>query len=71
MTDNTIDIRCCDCLDLLKSLPDKSVDLIVTDPPYVFEPNGGGGGHSAQRKNNTIQNTPESKEVSPMKSWRS
>lgn len=23
-----------DCLDLLKALPDKSVDLILTDPPY-------------------------------------
>lgn len=23
-----------DCLDYLKQLPDKSVDLIVTDPPY-------------------------------------
>lgn len=23
-----------DCLDLLNKVPDKSVDLIVTDPPY-------------------------------------
>lgn len=23
-----------DCLDILKELPDKSVDLILTDPPY-------------------------------------
>lgn len=23
-----------DCLDILKALPDKSIDLIVTDPPY-------------------------------------
>ena len=23
-----------DCLELLKSLPDKSVDLVLTDPPY-------------------------------------
>lgn len=23
-----------DCLDILKQLPDKSIDLIVTDPPY-------------------------------------
>lgn len=27
-------IDCCDCLEGLKALPDKSVDLIVTDPPY-------------------------------------
>ena len=30
----SIDIRCCDALDLLRSLPDKSVNLIATDPPY-------------------------------------
>lgn len=23
-----------DCLELMKNIPDKSVDLIVTDPPY-------------------------------------
>lgn len=27
-------INCCDCLDGLKEIPDSSVDLIVTDPPY-------------------------------------
>lgn len=27
-------IDCCDCLDGLKDIPDKSVDLVVTDPPY-------------------------------------
>ena len=25
-----------DCLDLLKSIPDNSVDLIVTSPPYCI-----------------------------------
>jgi DNA modification methylase len=23
-----------DCLELMKDIPDKSIDLIVTDPPY-------------------------------------
>lgn len=27
----------CDCLDLLQSMPDKCVDFICTDPPYLFE----------------------------------
>lgn len=27
-------IECCDALDFLKRLPDKSVDLVLTDPPY-------------------------------------
>jgi len=26
----------CDCIDLLKSIPNESVDLIVTDPPYCI-----------------------------------
>ena len=31
-----------DCMDLLKGIPDKSVDLVVTDPPYVLETQGAG-----------------------------
>jgi DNA modification methylase len=27
-------VTCGDCLELLKKLPDESVDLIITDPPY-------------------------------------
>jgi DNA modification methylase len=27
-------IACMDCLEYLKSLPDASVDLVETDPPY-------------------------------------
>ena len=26
-----------DCLELMKSIPDKSVDLILTDPPYGID----------------------------------
>ena len=29
-----IDLRLGDCLELMRQMPDKSVDLIVTDPPY-------------------------------------
>lgn len=32
-----------DCLEGLKLLPDNSVDLVITDPPYEFD-NGGDGG---------------------------
>lgn len=31
-----------DCLDIMKTLPDNSVDLVVTDPPYVIATTGGG-----------------------------
>lgn len=32
-----------DCYELIKELPDKSVDLIVTDPPYEIQALTGGG----------------------------
>lgn len=40
-----VDIYNADCLEKLKDIPDKSIDLIVTDPPYQFrkQDNGGGG----------------------------
>lgn len=31
---NNIDLRNCDCMDLLKTMEDKSVDLLAVDPPY-------------------------------------
>ena len=33
-----------DCLDLIKKIPDKCIDLVYTDPPY--EQSIGGGGRS-------------------------
>ena len=35
-------IECGDCLELMKSIPDKSIDLVVTDPPYIIDNKGGG-----------------------------
>ena len=31
-----------DCLEVMKQLPDGSVDLVVTDPPYLIETSGAG-----------------------------
>lgn len=31
-----------DCLNVIKAIPDKSVDLVVTDPPYILETQGAG-----------------------------
>jgi DNA modification methylase len=31
-----------DCLEGMKNLPDKCIDLVVTDPPYLIETKGGG-----------------------------
>ena len=32
-----------DCIDILKTIPDKSIDMILTDPPYDVKITGGGG----------------------------
>lgn len=32
-----IDLRCGDCLEVMKNIPDNSIDLIVTDPPYLIK----------------------------------
>ena len=29
-----VDLRCGDCLEIMKDIPDKSIDCIVTSPPY-------------------------------------
>jgi len=31
-----------DCLEVMKDIPDKSVDLVVTDPPYNMDYSGRG-----------------------------
>ena len=31
------------CLDLIKEIPDNSIDLVVTDPPYKITARGNGG----------------------------
>lgn len=31
-----------DCLELMKQIPDGSIDLVVTDPPYLIETTGAG-----------------------------
>lgn len=33
-------IICGDCLELIKSVPDKKIDCIITDPPYGLNKNG-------------------------------
>lgn len=32
-----------DCYELIKKIPDKSIDLIIIDPPYEFSTLGGQG----------------------------
>lgn len=34
-------VHCADCLDIMKQLPDKCIDLVLTDPPYGIGEIGG------------------------------
>ncbi|MDD3397920.1 MAG: DNA methyltransferase [Clostridia bacterium] len=37
-----VKLLCGDCLEVMKQIPDKSIDLIITDPPYELDTHGGG-----------------------------
>ncbi len=39
-----------DCMDILKQLPDKCIDLVLTDPPYGINCDGGGYGFGVKPK---------------------
>lgn len=41
-------ITCGDSYELIKEIPDKSIDLVVTDPPYLIESTTAGGGVTLQ-----------------------
>lgn len=61
-------VYCMDCLEGLKKLPDKSVDLVVTDPPYGIGADKGVGGFgsspkTANKYNDNWDNETPSKEV--------
>lgn len=53
-----------DCLEFMKTLPDKCIDLVLTDPPYGIGEDGGkfrdrkGGGHRILPKGNWDKETP-------------
>jgi DNA modification methylase len=38
-----------DCIEVMKQMPDKSVDMVLTDPPYILTPHGGGKQKLASR----------------------
>lgn len=43
------DIYLGDCTELIRSIPDKSIGIIYTDVPYLYQNGGGGHGDVAQR----------------------
>ena len=52
----TVVLHNCDCLEYMKSMPDKSVDAVITDPPYGVDiasaTKGGIGGKRAKIRQN-------------------
>ena len=38
-----IDLKCGDCLELMKDISDNSIDLLITDPPYPTTSRGNAG----------------------------
>ena len=42
-------IYCCDCYEAIKDIPDKSIDLVYIDIPYLIGQGSGGGGELAHR----------------------
>lgn len=55
-------IYCGDSYELIKSVPDKSVDLIVTDPPYELN-NLTGGGMLKEKRIENLMNTLENENL--------
>ena len=40
-----LDLRCCDCMDLMRECEDKAFDLAIVDPPYGIGMDGGNVGY--------------------------
>jgi DNA modification methylase len=53
-------VICADCLEVMRQMPDKCVDLVLTDPPYLIENSKAGGksklAQSIQGMNNELLN---------------
>lgn len=43
MSKSTISLYNADCYEKIKDIPDNSVDLVIIDPPYLFNSDKGGG----------------------------
>lgn len=39
-----------DCFELIKQVPDRSIDFVLTDPPYEFDPRNNGGGQMIENR---------------------
>jgi site-specific DNA-methyltransferase (adenine-specific) len=73
-TDYLNKVICGDCLEVMKGIPDKSVDLVLTDPPYGISFNNNsdlahrrgfafGGKKESERPNGISNDGPEALEI--------
>ena len=56
-----IDLRLGDCAAILKQIPSKSIDCIITDPPYEVAINGGGTINTKCKLNESLKVLTDSK----------
>jgi DNA modification methylase len=49
-----------DCLERMKEIPDGSIDLIVTDPPYEVQTTGGGSINKVKYMGNSLSDLTKS-----------
>lgn len=54
-------IICGDCLEVMKTFPDKSIDLVLTDPPYGINADKGVGGFGSSKSDNHYDDNWDSK----------
>lgn len=53
-----------DCFNVLKKIPDKSIDLIVTDPPYLISAtNGGGTINNIKKLNQSLKDLKDNEDI--------
>ena len=64
-------IYCGDCLDLMKEIPDKSIDLVLTDPPYGLgdKLSIGGGTKGCAKKMMELYKCSNWKDIKPNKRY--
>jgi len=58
--ENPIKVICGDCFEVMKQIPDNSIDLVLTDPPYILDANKRNKGSGFYQKTNHLANINES-----------
>ena len=54
-----LDLRCCDCMELMRDMPDKAFDLAIVDPPYGIKRGGQQETHTKNPKHKRKHHAPK------------